>query len=255
MPRFSANLGFLWADLPLPDAIRRAHEAGFDAVECHFPYAFAPEDVARALADTGFRMIGLNTRLGVNGADDFGVTAKPGREDEARAYINEAVAYAAAIGCVNVNSVAGKTDGSEEAEATYRANLAYACDKAAEHGLGIVIEPINQIDAPGYHLRTLAQGIATIEAVGKDNLKLMLDCYHTQISEGDLARRIRATLPYVGHIQIAAVPDRGEPDQGEVNYPWLLAEIDAMGWNGFIGAEYKSRQTTDVGLSWLKAYH
>ena len=254
MPKLSANLGFLWTELSLPAAIARAKEVGFGAVECHFPYEFAAEDVKSALDAASFKMVGLNTRLGINGADDFGVTAKPGREAEARQYIDEAIAYGAIIGALNINSVAGKTDWSDQAEATYRENLAYACDKAADHGMGVVIEPINQRDAPGYHLRTLEQGIETIKAVGKDNLKLMLDCYHTQIMQGDVTLRIKDCLPYVGHIQIAAVPDRGEPDAGEINYPWLLAAIDDMGWNGFIGAEYKPRTTTDEGIAWLEAY-
>ena len=251
MPKFSANLGFLFTESTLIEAIGRARKAGFDAVECHWPYDFASDDVKKALDDAGMVMVGINTRLGIYGADDFGVTAKPGREQEARDYIDEAVAYAAAIGCLNVNSVAGKTDWSEEAEDTYRANLSYACDRAAEHGLGIVIEPINQRDAPGYHLRTVEQGIETIKAVGKDNLKLMFDCYHTQIAQGDLAIRLESCLPFTGHIQFAAVPDRGEPDRGEVNYPWLFKVIDGLGWHGFVGAEYKPRGTTEEGLSWL----
>lgn len=254
MPKFSANLGFLWTEMSLIEAIARAREAGFDAVECHWPYDYRPEDVRAALDKADFVMVGINTRLGIHGAEDFGVTAKPGREEEARGYIDEAVAYAAAIGCLNINSVAGKTDWSDEAEATYRANLAYACDVAAEHGLGVVIEPINQRDAPGYHLKTVEQGVRTIEAIGKNNLKLMFDCYHTQIMQGDLALRLRAYLPYIGHIQIASVPDRGEPDAGEINYPWLINEIDKMGWQGYIGAEYKPRSSTDAGLGWMQTY-
>ena len=254
MPKFSANLGFLWKELPLPEAIRAAKKAGFKAVECHFPYEFSTSTVKAALTETGLTMVGLNTRLGVNGADDFGVTAMPGREDEARGYIDEAIAYAVEIGCLNVNSVAGKTGGTEEAEAVYRKNLAYASAQAAAHGKTIVIEPVNQRDAPGYHLRSVEAGIETIEAVGADNLKLMFDCYHTQIMQGDLTERLRATLPFIGHIQIAAVPDRGEPDQGEVNYPDLLAALDGMGWDGYVGAEYLPRGTMEEGLSWMSAY-
>ncbi len=254
MPKFSANLGFLWNDRPLPDAIHAAKAAGFGAVECHFPYAFDAGAVRTALEATGFEMLSLNTQLGVNGPVDFGVMAKPGREAEARGYVDEAIRYATAIGCRRINAVAGKTGTTDEAEAIYRGNLTYACEAAAKHGLTILIEPINQRDAPGYHLRTIEQGIATIEAVGASNLKLLFDCYHTQIMQGDLTERLRASLPHVGHIQIAAVPDRGEPDAGEINYPGLLAAVDAMGWQGFVGAEYHPRGGLEEGLGWLAAY-
>jgi len=254
MLKFSVSLQFVWPDLPIPEAIRNARQAGFDAVECHFPYAFPTEEVNAALEETGLKMLGINTQLGVNGPDDFGVAAMPGREEEARGYIDEAVAYAVAIGCGNINVVAGKTGGTAEAEAVFRDNLAYACAKAAAHGKTIVIEPINQRDAPGYHMSMVGAGLATIEAVGTSNLKLMFDCYHTQIMQGDLTERLKRTLPYIGHIQIAAVPDRGEPDTGEVNYPYLLAALDAMGWDGHVGAEYKPRGTAEEGLGWMGAY-
>lgn len=254
MPRFSANLGFLWTELSLPDAIRAAKRAGFAAVECHFPYDTAPGAVRAAIEETGLPMLGLNTRLGVNGPDDFGVMSLAGREDEARRYIDEALTYAEAVGCRNINAVAGKSHGAEGSEAVYRANLAHAAKMAGARGLGVVIEPINQRDAPGYHLLSVEDGIETIKAVGADNLRLMVDCYHTQIMQGDLTERLRAALPFIGHIQIAAVPDRGEPDRGEVNYPDLLASLDDMGWAGYVGAEYHPRGTTDEGLGWLNAY-
>lgn len=254
MIRFSANLGFLWSELTLPDAIRAAEKAGFDAVECHFPYEFEPETVRSALLETGLPMLGLNTRLGVNGPDDFGLMSLAGREEEARASVDEAIAYAVAIGCRTINAVAGKSHEASGAETVYRDNLAYATDKAGVHNLSVVIEPINQRDAPGYHLRSLEAGIETIRAVGAANLKLMFDCYHIQIVQGDLTERLRSVLPNIGHIQIAAVPDRGEPDRGEINYPELLRAIDAMGWAGYIGAEYHPRGTTAEGLAWMQAY-
>ncbi|MDP6967749.1 MAG: TIM barrel protein [Gammaproteobacteria bacterium] len=254
MPKFSANLGFLWPELSLPEAIYAAKQAGFEAVECHFPYAVPASAVAAALEATGLPMLGLNTRLGINGPDDFGVMAMPGRELEAREYVNEAIAYAAAIKCRNINCVPGKTGGTTAAEAVYRQNLDYACSKAAEKGIGILIEPINQRDAPGYHFSLVEQGLTTIQAVGADNLGLMFDCYHTQIMQGDLITRLKQALPYIGHVQFAAVPDRGEPDTGEVNFPWLLAELETLGWQGFIGAEYRPRSTTDKGLGWMQAY-
>ncbi len=253
MPKFSANLGFLWTELSLPDAIHAARRAGFDAVECHFPYSVPTDAVATALGETGLRMLGLNTRLGVNSADDLGVMAMPGRESEARGYVEEAIAYSVAVGCQKIHCVAGKTGGTAEAEAVYRENLAWACDKASAAGITILIEGINQRDAPGFHFSHVEKGIDTIQAVGADNLKLIFDCYHAQIMQGDLAERLRRSLPYIGHIQFAAVPDRGEPDAGEVNYPWLFSAIDAMGWEGYLGAEYRPRGTTDGGLGWLQA--
>ena len=254
MPSFSANLGFMWRELPLPEAIRAAARAGFSAVECHWPYEFATEAVRTALEETGLQMVGINTRQGVNGPDDYGVTAMPGREDEARGYIDEAVAYASAIGAMNINAPAGKTGRTDEAERTFRANLSYACEKAGAKGLNIVIEPINQRDAPRFHLSLVEQAIETIDAVGAPNLRLMFDCYHTQIMQGDLTRRLEAALPYLGHIQFAGVPLRREPDEGEVNYRHVFTAIDAMGWTGFVGAEYRPARSTEAGLGWLREW-
>ncbi len=255
MPKFSANLGFLWDELSLPEAIRAAGNAGFDAVECHFPYAVPTDTVSAALRDTGLEMLGINTRLGIKGVDDFGVMAMPGREPEARGYVDEAIAYATAIKCRNINCVPGKTGGTSEAETVFRKNLAYACENAAAKGITVVIEAINQRDAPGYHFSLIEKGLETIRAVGAANLKLMFDCYHTQIMQGDLTERLKQSLPFIGHVQFAAVPDRGEPDSGEVNYPYLLAILDDMGWQGYVGAEYRPRGTTADGLGWMKAYH
>ena len=255
-PRFSANLGFLWTELPLPDAIRAAHRAGFVAVECHRPYEFEPQAVRDALIETGLPMICINTRLGVNGVADFGVNALPGREEEARGYIDEAVEYGAAIGCLNINASAGKSGRTAEAEGVFRENLRYACAKAAAHGIDVVVEPINLRDAPGYHLSYVADALETIEAVDFANLKLMFDCYHTQIMEGDLTRRLESALPHLGHIQFASVPLRHEPDEGEVSYQSLFAAIQAMGSEGYLGAEYRPRgASTEQGLGWLTAWN
>ena len=255
MIKLSANLGFLWTELDLPEAIHAAATAGFHGIECHFPYAIDSAKVKAAMGETGLPMVGLNTQRGNVAAGDNGLSAVCGRESEARAYIEEAVEYAAAIGCQNVHVMAGFTDQGAAAENTFQENLVYACQLAAKHSVQILIEPLNHYDAPGYHLNNLDAALQTIAAVGEDNIKVMFDCYHIQIMQGDLARRIEANLPSIGHIQFAAVPDRGEPDLGEVHYPNLLATIDAMGWSGYLGAEYKPRNgsTTD-GLGWLRAY-
>ena len=249
---FSANLGFLFTDRPLPDAIRAAHRAGFEAVECHFPYDTPAEAVRAALEETGLPMLGLNTVRG-DREGDFGLAALPGREAEARAAIDQAVDYAHAIGAGAVHVMAGRSGGGSEAEETFRANLAYACDRA--EGLAVLMEPINQRDAPGYHLSTVEHAADIATALGNSRLRIMFDFYHVQITQGDLIRRFEAHRPLIGHVQIAAVPDRGEPDGGEIHYLHLIAAIREMGHTAPIGAEYRPRHgTTETGLGWLHAY-
>jgi hydroxypyruvate isomerase len=244
--RFSANLGFLWADRPLPEAIRAAHAAGFAAVECHWPYAAPPEPVAAVLAETGLPMLGLNTLRGEPGEN--GLAALPGREAEARAEIDRAIGYARAIGCGAVHVMAGFAEGPA-AEAAFLANLDHACLAAPE--LVILIEPLNRYDAPGYFLTGSDQAAQLIERAGHANLRLMFDCYHLQIMEGDLTRRLRRHLPIVGHVQVASVPDRGPPDHGEVDYRHICGVLRELGWERPVGAEYKPGGATEDTLGWL----
>lgn len=253
MLRFSANLGFLWQELSLPDAIRAAKAAGFDAVECHYPYDTSAEAVRQVLAETGLPMLGLNTTRGRVEAGDNGLSALPGREDEARRAIDQAVDYAAATGTRNIHVMAGKSSG-EEARAAFIANLRYACERAGNVGANILIEPLNHRDAPGYFLRTTDQALDIISAVGAQNIKLMFDCYHIQIMQGDLTHRLRTVLDAIGHIQIAAVPDRREPDHGEIDYGHILRFIETLGYDRPIGAEYRPATTTEAGLTWLQTY-
>ncbi|MFK0164333.1 hydroxypyruvate isomerase family protein [Rhizobium sp. NPDC090279] len=253
MMRFSANLGFLWQELSLPDAIRAAKAAGFDAVECHYPYDTPTEAVRQALEETGLPMLGLNTARGNVAAGDNGLAAIPGRKEEARRVIDQAIDYAAAIGARSVHVMAGKASG-EEARATFIANLGYACERADKAGATVLIEPLNHRDAPGYFLQTADQALDIITAVGAENLKLMFDCYHIQIMQGDLTHRLQAHMTAIGHIQIAAVPDRREPDHGEINYRHLLQFLEELGYDRPIGAEYRPATTTDAGLAWLQAY-
>ena len=253
MPRFSANLGFLWTDLALPDAVRRAHATGFAAVECHWPYAVPVEVLRAALEETGLPLLGLNTRKGER-EGDFGLAALPGREEEARAVIDEAVAYAAAVGAGAIHVMAGKVARSEAAEAVFAGNLAYACSLTEAQGLTVLIEPINHRDVPGYFLSRIKHAAEVIDRVGAANLKIMFDCYHTQIVQGDLLSRFLAHRDLIGHVQIAAVPSRAEPDEGEICFERLLPAMRAGGYDGFFGAEYKPRAGTDAGLGWLQAY-
>lgn len=250
MTRFSANLGFLWNELALPDAIRAAKAAGFDAVECHWPFETPPYEIKTALADTEMKMLGLNTLRG----DLNGLSAVPNREDEARDYVDQALSYANEIDCFSVHVMAGFTDQSADAERVFVQNLRYACDKAQLNQTTILIEPLNHFDAPNYHLNSIDGALRTIDAVERDNLKIMFDCYHIQIMQGDLRRRLASCIEHIGHIQFAGVPDRSEPVTGEVNYPWLLREIEDMGWDRPFGAEYKPKTTTQAGLDWMKDY-
>lgn len=251
MALFSANLGFLWSDLPLTEAIRAAKAAGFDAVECHWPYDTPPTEVAAALSEADLHMIGLNTRRGER-PGDRGLAAVPGRREEARGLVDEAIAYAAAIGASAVHVMAGTAAGAE-AHDVFAANLAYAAARADRHGLVILIEPLNRHDAPGYFLRTTEQARDLIATVDAPNLRLMFDCYHVGRTEGDLVTRLHHLLPIIGHIQFAAVPDRGAPDHGEIDYRHVLAEIDGMGWTTPVGAEYRPRGATADTLGWMSS--
>ena len=248
--KFSANLGFLWADMPLPQAIRAAAAAGFDAVECHWPYDTPVEAVRAALAETGLRLLGLNTRRGAPG--EHGLAALPGREAEAQAATEEALAYASATGARHIHVMAGMAEGAL-AHAAFCAALRHASAAATPHGLTILIEPLNHHDAPGYFLRTTAQAATILHELALPNLRLMFDCYHVQIMEGDLTRRLTALMPLIGHIQFAAVPDRGPPGRGEVDYAHVFAHIAALGYRGFLGAEYRPAGDTAVSLGWLRA--
>ena len=249
MIRLSANLGFLWQDRPLPDAIRRAKDAGFPAVECHWPYDVDVDAVRRALDETGLPMLGLNTRRGQAGEN--GLSALPGREEEARAAIRESFDYGARIGARAVHVMAGAAKGVEGAAETFRANLDYAATQARERGMAVLIEPLNDRDAPNYFLATVEQAAALIHGLGRSEVRIMFDCYHQQIMGGDLIRRFQAHRDLIGHVQIAAVPSRAEPDEGEVAYDRLLPAMVATGYDGFFGAEYKPRGMTDAGLSWM----
>lgn len=250
--KFSANLGFLWNDRPLPDAIRAAKVAGFDAVECHWPYDVPAKEIRTVLEETSFEMLGLNTRRGDVVAGDNGLSAIPGREVEARVAIDEAIEYASVIGTKKIHVMAGFASG-QEAHEVFISNLSYACDRADDHGITILIEPLNHYDAPGYFLSTTEQAIEIIRSVDADNLKLMFDCYHVQLMEGNLSNRIETLLPNIGHIQFASVPDRSAPDHGEINYAHIFKVISELNYKAPLGAEYKPVGDTENGLNWMQS--
>ena len=253
MPRVSANLGFLWSELPLVDRIGAAKAAGFDAVEFHFPYEVPAESLRDALSAAGLPVVSINTLRGDVAAGDFGLSAHPGREDEARAAIDQAIAYGQTLGAAAIHVMAGKVPERDRAAArrVFLDALDHAAALAERSGLEIVIEPINQRDAPGYFLRTTDEAAELIAELGRANVKLLFDCYHTQISEGDLTRRLERLMPIIGHIQLAAGPSRAEPDEGEIAYGRLVAAIGSMGYGGLIGAEYRPRADVEAGLGWL----
>lgn len=247
MTAFSANLGFLWAELALPDAIVAAKRAGFAAVECHWPYATPATDIRAALDETGLPMLGLNTNRGDVAAGDNGLSALPDKIDEARAAIDDAIAYADAIDAKAIHVMAGFAKG-DAARMCFQDNLAYA---TAQTDRTILIEPLNRHDAPGYFLTSTDQAGQIIRDVGAANLKLMFDCYHVGRTEGDLITRLSAMMPLIGHIQFAQIPDRSAPGPGEIHFPWLFEAIETLGWTDPLGAEYKPNGPTEPTLDWL----
>ena len=253
MAGFSANLGLLWADLPLPDAVRAAARAGFSAVELQWPYATPPDAVRAALEETGLPVLSLNTPKGE--PDTFGTAALPGRAAEARAGVDAALCYAEAIGAGMVHVLAGRgDDAAPTREDAFRTTLAHAADAARARGVTVLIEALNPHDVPGYHLSTVEHALETIAAVGAPNLKLMFDCYHVQVAQGDVTRRLAAALPVTGHIQIAGAPARTRPDRGELDLAFVLAEAARLGWSRPVGAEYLPGGPTEETLGWLPAF-
>jgi hydroxypyruvate isomerase len=246
MTEFSANLGFLWNDLALPDAIRAAKDAGFNAVECHCPYDTPVEEIANALDATGLRMLGINTLTGEGG----GFAALAGGENDMRNAINQAIDYGRQINVKHVHVLSGPAHG-EDAHRCYVDNLRYAATRAQEHKIDIVIEPLNPKDAPGNFINSTSQAAAIIGEVNLPNLRLMFDCYHVQLIEGNLTNRITELLPIIGHIQFASVPDRGPPDAGEVNYRHIFQHLKNLGWSSPLGAEFRPDGATASSLDWL----
>ena len=254
MMQFSANLGLLWRELDLPEAIRAAAGAGFNAVECHWPYATPAREVKAALTDTGLAMIGINTSPGNREAGEFGLAALPGRETEARAAIEEALGYAGEIGARAVHVMAGCATG-KGAEETFIENLSYAAPLAAQAGIMVLIEPLNPRDVPGYFLDGIARAEHIITTLSAPNLKLMFDCYHLALIEGEIEPLLEKYWHHIGHIQFAGVPDRGHPDKGDVDYPALFRLLEGMGYQSPLGAEYNpDGGDTGNSLGWLTSY-
>ena len=249
MPRFCANLTTLFSEHDLFARIGAAADAGFKAAEILFPYDEDAEAIRRALDGVGVAPILINAPPGDYAGGERGLASLPGREADFAAAMQTAFEFTEAIGPPNLHIMAGLNGD----RATYIENLKRAAANAPD-GLTLLIEPINNRDVPGYHLNTAEDALTVLDAVGADNLRLQLDLYHCQIMTGDLATRIRALLPHISHIQIAGVPERHEPDTGEVNYLYLFDLLDDLGYEEYVGCEYHPRTTTEAGLGWFLPY-
>jgi len=257
MPQFAANLSMLYGEFDFLDRFGAAAADGFRAVEFLFPYEFDRRELRRRLDEHGLQQALFNAPPGDFARGERGLASLPGREDEFRRGIAEqALPYAQALQCQRIHVMAGLLPPGAERERhreTYLANLAWAAAQAATVGVTLCIEPINTRDIPGYFINRQDEAHAVVQAVGAPNLKVQFDLYHCQIVEGDVAMKLRQYLPTgrVGHIQVAGVPDRHEPDQGELNTAYLFELLDALGWRGFVGAEYRPRAGTRAGLGWF----
>jgi hydroxypyruvate isomerase len=257
MPRFAANLSMMYTEVPFLERFAAAARDGFTAVEFLFPYAHPPEEVAARLRDAGLELVLFNFPAGDWDSGERGLASLPGREAEFAASIEEALRYARTLRSPRLHVPAGiPPKGADRAacRAAYIRSLRQACDAAAGEGLTVLIEPINTRDMPGFFLNRQDEAHAIREEVGRPNLKVQMDLYHCQIVEGDMAIKIRRYIADVGHIQIAGVPERHEPDIGEVNYPYLFDLLDSVGYKGWIGCEYRPKAGTSAGLGWLKRY-
>jgi hydroxypyruvate isomerase len=257
MPRFAANLSMLFTELPFLDRFAAARAAGFRAVEYLFPYEFPKEEVAARLRGEGLRQVLHNLPAGDWAAGERGIACHPNRVDEFRAGVERAILYANALDCGQLNCLAGKLPAGvarEQAQETLVANLHYAAGRLREAGIRLLVEPINSYDIPGFFLTRTEQAIALIEEVASDNLFVQYDIYHAQRMEGELAATLQRYLANIGHIQLADNPGRNEPGTGEINFAWLLRHLDALGWKGYIGCEYRPRTTTLEGLGWMKEF-
>lgn len=270
--QFAANLSWLYTDLPFLDRFEAAACDGFKGVECLFPHEHPTAEVVARLRDLGLQLVLFNAHPGNWAAGERGLAGVPGREAEFRSSLIAALDLAHQLGCPRVHVMAGLCnegtppgmDGARaRAWSTYEANLRWAAEQARAADRTLTIEPINPRDMPGYLLSRSAEALALLDQIDSEHLKVQLDLYHAQIVEGDVTMRLRQMLPTgrIGHLQIAAVPDRGEPDAGELNFPWVFEELRRLNWSGWIGCEYRPRAkarpdapgaATSAGLGWLR---
>lgn len=257
MPKFAANLSMLFTEVPFMERFKKAHQAGFKAVEFLFPYDFEPEALQTELQQYGLEQALFNLPPGDWGAGERGFAAIPGREQEFKNSVETALLYAKALGCKKLHAMSGIVDprfSREQHVDTFVANIRFAADLLADHGIQVMIEPLNVRDVPGYFIAHQREAVELIRLVDRPNVKLQLDLYHAQIMDGDLTNLIKELAPFTGHVQIASVPDRHEPSEGEIGYPHLFEVLDASGYSGWVGCEYHPREETEAGLGWVHRY-
>jgi 2-dehydrotetronate isomerase len=256
MPRFAANLSWLYQELPFLDRFEAAARFGFKGVEFLFPYEFRSAEIADKLQKTGLTAVLFNLPPGDFAAGERGIGALPGREQEFRDSIRLALEYSEALSVQRLHLMAGITSGIEPAEAhrTYLSNIDFVLEQSSGRDLWITLEPINLRDIPGYHVSTVEQAAAILEELKHPRLKIQLDWYHLQIMGGDLTRKTERYFSDIGHIQVAGVPVRREPDEGEVNFSHLFRMVDKLGYDGWIGCEYKPAGRTEDRLTWVKPW-
>ena len=257
MPKFAANLTMMFNEVPFQERFAAAAQAGFQGVEFLFPYELPPQEVGRLLKHHALQNVLFNLPPGHWGAGERGIASLPGRESDFRESVAVAIEYALALGTPCLHAMAGLLPTGADRQKhhdVYLENLRYASRELAKHGRTLLIEPINTRDMPGFFLNSQAQANAICEAVGEPNIKVQMDLYHAQIVEGDLAVKLRKYIQGIGHIQIASVPERHEPDEGEVNYPYLFRLLDELKYDGWIGCEYRPRGRTEDGLGWVREF-
>ncbi len=255
MPKFAANLTTLYTERPVLERFDAAAAAGFDAVELLFPYDHTADEIAARLKTNGLNHALINLPPGDWSKGERGISALPGRESEFRDSVAKGLEYAQTMQCPTVHVMAGIVDGglsNTQAVECYMANLTHAAEVFAGHDITVTIEPLNVRAAPGYLISRQGEARDIIERIGHPNLGLQFDFYHVQIMEGDLAVRLREFMPIIRHTQIAGVPDRFEPDTGEINYPYLFDLLDELGYEGYVGCEYNPQTTTEAGLEWFR---
>lgn len=254
MPKFAANLTMLFTEAPFMERFALAAKAGFEGVEFLFPYEFDRDAIRAELDRHGLTQVLHNLPAGNWAGGERGIAILPDRIDEFRRGVASAITYAKALGCTKVNCLAGILPAGlseDEARVTFVANLAYAAAELGKHGIRLLIEPINRFDIPGFFLQTPAEAAAVIAQVGSDNLFIQYDLYHQQRTGGELIGTFRTHQAQIAHMQLADNPGRGEPGTGEIAWPFVFETLDALGYEGWIGCEYKPRTTTQEGLGWL----
>jgi hydroxypyruvate isomerase len=257
MPRFAANLSMMFNEVAFLDRFAAARNAGFEGVEFLFPYDYPAAELHRRLAGEGLTQVLFNMPPGDWSNGERGMASIPGRQVEFRETVKKALDYAHVLECRQMHCMAGLVPAGASlttATAVYAANLAWAAEQAKPAGVRLVIEPINHRDMPGYFLNTQAQGAAIVEAIGRDRLGLQFDVYHVQVTEGDITKRMEQYMPVIAHMQIADVPARNEPGTGEIGWEFVFRRIDALGYQGWVGCEYRPAGETVAGLAWRQRF-